>query len=470
MIKRALSPDEVKKRLLRLRNLVHLHYQQKLRNQALWEENQRLKQRVLLLEETVTGQQKIIEDLKLQIEELRIMVFGQKKPKVSINNDDRDRPSPAKVQRSDDSYKRPLPKDNEVTEVQYHSLNRCLCGAVLKKKHIISFYEEDIPIPVKKVVRKHEVETGYCPKCQQQQSALPVPTSKVILGPNVQKYVCYLNVFCRLSFSQIQQLLFDTYRFELSQGEIAKILSREALRLRPFYERLKEQIRAEPIVHLDETGWCLFIDGGPKPYAWVMSGALSQESVFTVGESRGKGNAENLLGQDFSGVVVSDDYGAYRKLEKHQLCWAHLLRKFRDLARATELNESQKNHCQQEYAKLCGIYENLLSDRNPARYEELCHSLLTLAAVKATEPKKLIRLKTTLKQNVPQYLICLTDPRVPLTNNQAERALRHLVIKRKVSFGSFSKKTAETLAVLLSVIMSLRQRHQANFFGEYLKV
>ncbi|MBI5401059.1 MAG: transposase, partial [Candidatus Yonathbacteria bacterium] len=62
------------------------------------------------------------------------------------------------------------------------------------------------------------------------------------------------------------------------------------------------------------------------------------------------------------------------------------------------------------------------------------------------------------------------DSRIPLTNNQAERTLRHLVLKRKISFGSLTKRKADNLSVLLSVLMSLKQRHQAGFFGEYLRV
>ena len=51
-----------------------------------------------------------------------------------------------------------------------------------------------------------------------------------------------------------------------------------------------------------------------------MSGTQSQESVFLVGEHRGKGNVDTLMGENYKGVVVSDDYGAYRKLKNHQLC------------------------------------------------------------------------------------------------------------------------------------------------------
>lgn len=71
-------------------------------------------------------------------------------------------------------------------------------------------------------------------------------------------------------------------------------------------------------------------------------GSESHESVFLAGESRGKGNALKLLGENFSGFTVSDDYGAYRKLRNHQLCWAHLLRKFRDGAGSGEFPERER--------------------------------------------------------------------------------------------------------------------------------
>ncbi len=334
MAKLRLSPEEVNRRLIRLRNLEQLHENQRFKIWHLRDENRALRQEVKALKLVVNEQQKIIEDLKLQMTELRTIVFGKKKQK-SADDDDLG-PSSAKLPRTSQSYHRPLPKEEEVTETKHHALDLCTCGRLLTDKQILTFYEEDILVPTRKVVRKHIVEKAICPMCQNQQTAIPIPTTKVILGPHVQKYVCYLNIFCRLSFSQIQQLLSDTYRFNISQGEIAKILNREAIRLRPFYERLKQQIRGEPMIHLDETGWRLFLDQ-TKSYSWVMSGAQSDESVFVVGQSRGKGNADQLLGEDYQGVVVSDDYGAYRKLKRHQLCWAHLLRKFRDLAQTSEL-------------------------------------------------------------------------------------------------------------------------------------
>lgn len=468
MSTRALPKEEIKKRLIRLRNLEFLHEQQRFKIWHLRDENRGLKNEIKALKLVVSTQQKTIDDLKLQMEELRTMVFGRKKKQ---EKDDEDDPLPPKekIARTTDSYKRPIPKDEEVTEVKPHLIARCLCGTEITDKQTKVFYEEDIPIPTTKIVRKHIVEQGYCPTCKTWASAIPLPNQKVVLGANIQKYICYLNVMCRLSFSQTQQVIKDTYRMDISQGEIAKILERESMRLRPFHERLKAQIRDEPGVHLDETGWKLLMDGD-KSYAWVMSGAQSGESVFLVGESRGKGNANALLGENYQGFVVSDDYGVYKKLTKHQLCWAHLLRHWRDVATSGEIAEKQREQCKEEYKALCLVFDDLNHNRSMERYNEFAQRLTDAAKIKPNDPTKLIRFKTTLKQNIQNYLTCLSDPRIPLTNNQAERSLRHLVLKRKISFGSFTKRTANNLAVLLSVLMSLKQRFQSNFFSEYLRV
>jgi len=415
------------------------------------------------------NQNKVIEDLKLQIEELRTMVFGKKKKKTQINNDNDNQPPKESVSRTSVSYRRPIPKEEEITETKEHTIDYCACGSEVAKKQTIVFYEEDIPIPAKKIVRKHIVEKGYCAACKKQRSAITLPTSKVILGPNIQKYTCYLSVMCRLSFTQIQNILKDTYRIHISQGEIAKILNREAIKLRPFYEQVKESIRGEPVVHLDETSWRLFMDKDSS-YAWIMSGSQSKESVFLIGESRGKGNVNTLLGEDFNGFVVSDDYGAYHKLTKHQLCWAHLIRKLRDLAKSGELEENQRSYCKDQYAKLCMLYDDLKQRRSMENYDEFVQRLTILTKIKTNDPRKMVRIKTTLRRNISKYLTCLTDRRIPLTNNQAERSIRHVVLKRKISFGSLTKKTADNLAVLLSALLSMKQRYQSSFFAEYLRV
>jgi hypothetical protein len=250
--------------------------------------------------------------------------------------------------------------------------------------------------------------------------------------------------------------------FDLSQGEIAKILAREGVVLGPAYEQLKTRIRGEPSVHLDETSWNLVTSDGYGRYAWTMVGGTSTESVFLLGKTRGKGNATNLLG-DTTATVVSDDYGAYRTLtQPHQLCCAHILRKLRDLAESSKLTGSVHTHCVSLYHMFREIYADIETARTSSApesvYDTLRERLYTFAQVHVLDFTKLSRIKGQIAERAENYLMCLRYKNVASDNNAAERSLRHLVLKRKVSFGSYSEKTADTLAVLLSVLMSYKRR------------
>jgi transposase len=466
----SLPQEEIKKRLVRLSNLEGMYARQRVTIVRLKEENKALKMEVASLKLVVAEQQKTINALLLRVEELSVMVFGRKKPPRNIDQHDNDvTPPKPPVARLPDSYKRPIPKDEEVTETKPHPISLCVCGAPATKKRRRIFYEEDIPIPTQKIVIKHIVEQAWCPRCRKWESAMPLPSATVMLGDNVRKYICYLSIMCRLSFSQIKNLLQDTWNIHVSEGEISNTIAGQAQKLRPLYEQIKAAIQAEPSLHLDETSWKLFNDQDTN-YSWIMSGGQSKESIFLIGENRGGGNLEKLLGQNYDGTVITDDYGAYKKLKKHQLCWAHLIRKFRDLAVSGELSESEHQHCKQEYQTLMAIFDDVKNHRIPAKYEHFSERLRQLSAIKPLDPRKLVKTKTTLAKNIPHYLTCLSDPKIPMTNNQAERSLRHLVLKRKISFGSFAKRTAENLAILMSVLLSLKQRHQANFFLEYVRV
>lgn len=456
-----LTKKEIHHRLIRLRNLERLHLVQGERLNMALEQNKTLTLRMSVLENENYALKQSMTDLKLQLEELRVMVFGKKKQKGEKDDD----LSPPKIERTFDSYKRPVPKEKEVTEKKNHPIDTCLhCNSPLSKKTTKVFFEEDIPIPTERIVRKHVVEKGYCGQCGWQ-SAIPLPPAEVILGPNIQKYICYLSVCCRLSYQQTQNILKDSYNIGISQGEIGKILERQATFFRPEYEQLKEEIRGEPVIHLDETGWKILC-GRDRGFAWVMSGGESKKSVFLLGESRGKGNVETLRGGEYLGVTVTDDYNAYKNLPNHQLCWAHLLRKFKDLANSDELKERQRKYCKEQYQTLGLIYVDL-KERKPSDYTQ---RLTELALISPKDPQKLVRVKQTLKGNISKYLICLSNPNIPLTNNQAERSLRHLVLKRKVSFGSWTKRTAENLAILLSVIMSRKQVNPSNWFPAWVGV
>ncbi len=466
MSNRTVSPEEARRRFIGLRNLENLHVRQKTRIGLLEKQVRLLKEENALLRSHNANLETTIGDMRLQLEELRTIVFGKKRKKGDGHYHD-DLPPAGKqnfpTTRTNASYQRKLPKEDEITEERNHPVTCCAsCGGEFAKRKRFTYFEEDIPLPQKKIVIRHAIEKGWCETCNTWSAGVALPSAPVVLGDNLKRYVCYLCVVCRQSYSQIQNVLQQTYEFDISQGEIANILQKEGQRLRPDYERLKAKIRGEPSVHLDETGWNLFIGDGYRSYAWTMTGGESSDALFILGKTRGKGNADDLIA-DSKAVVVSDDYGAYRNLNNpHQLCCAHILRKLRDLAMSGELKGEMHAHCLEAYRVFADVYADIeaaRTSRDPAAlHPALLVRLKTFAVSHPADPAKLRRVKDQVSSRAANYLTCLNYPGVASDNNAAERSLRHLVLKRKISFGSLTEKTAETLAILSSVLLSWKQR------------
>ena len=481
----SLSEQEIAHRLIRLRNYERLYPILKHNYEQAKQENRALKERVCILEARDKEKDIIIETLKLQIEELQRIIFGKKKKRDHDTGDTGDdgrslphTPAP----RNSSSYHRRIPEDREVTREETHTLDECSqCHAPFTKKKTATFYEEDVILPDEhtkfKDVTKHIVEQGYCHVCKKWRIMLPMPPTVVTIGEKTRSFIAYASIILRLSYEQIQHILSDLYAFPISQGEIRNILEHEAIKLNPAYERLKEAIRQQQGAHYDETSWPVQREeqGG---YAWVMTGTESSDAVFLIGRSRGKGNAEELMGEDtaHSHIGISDDYGAYRNLfQTHQLCWAHPLRKLRDMTQSDCLSETSRKRCAVTYQQFAHLYEEVREiiacpfnqeERERVR-QNLLNCLAHIAQPDPADPRKLATLKASLHKNSTSYFTCLLHQNIPADNNKAERALRHLVLKRKISFGSRTQAAANTMSILASVLLSLWWRRPQHFFAEY---
>lgn len=474
-----LSETEIQKRLQELRNLRVLHRKAVKRNAKLEFENKSQKERIIALEENQEFLLNQVETLRLQVEELKKIIFGRGKKRKDDDSDDDFRPKKEKTEmkpRNKDSYKRPVPGEDDVTAHEHHRLNPDCpdCGTPLQGRETEMFYEEDIPLPDKKTklrqVIRHHIEKGYCPMCRKWHTALPLPSAKVILGGRVRLYIAYLSILLRLSFSQIQSLLWDTYHFRISDGEIAKILHLTADRLKPEYERIKMRLQKGRGVHLDETSWGDF-------YMWVMTSANAgcEDVLYLAGRTRGKGNADELMGDDFKGVRITDAYGAYKNQKgPHQQCWSHPHTKLRQLAYSKVVSEETRRHCYEAYSEFSVIYEKLRryikEPFNPKNREEQKQLLFKeIAGWKAPDKKDPVKLKNIKQQfcdYTHEWLICMDYDGLPCDNNKAERKLRHFVIKRKISFGNKTQKGHQTLETLATVLMTCWKTHKNNFFPE----
>lgn len=458
-------------------------------NVALRKENHLLKQQHLLLLEKQTRQEKEIESLKLIVEELRRMVFGNKKPTESgdtnescedTNTPDGQTKKRKAADRTKMSYRRAAPKDEEVTDTINHPLTHCPdCGTLLLKLKQIIRYTEDLAnltelSQLLKTIEKHSIGSGYCPQCKSRKSARDISPQVSILGEHVKKFVCYLTVVMRLSFEQVRCFLSDTADLDISDGEITACLDEQAGKLTPERNRLLVKIRGAPGSHYDETGWKT--PGGQGDYCWIKRPTIGEETVFLMGRSRGKGNALELRGDIDNQTGISDDYAAYDNLfEDHQLCMSHPNRKLRDLSGAKTLSEEKREYCTKSYSAFSSLYQELEETLSSEYHKPIwlqkrkayMKRLKEIALITEHDPEKLKAIKQSLTQNAEKYFTCLTKPGIPADNNKAERGLRHIVLKRKSSYGSKSQKGADTMSILCSTLLSAWWNKPRNFFVAY---
>ncbi len=467
-----LSKEQIQQRLQEGRNYKRLYFELKDRFDAVVADNKQLKQQLV---EQRAYFEAIIEAQSARITELETMVFGRS-PKSGRFA----KTKPAKVLRTPDSYRRPLPPASAaITAEEHHPITDChRCGHKLTDKDEAVRYEEDIvlaaltPKVTHKTLIKHTVERGWCSKCGQYSSAKDLRGQIVTLGPVVRSLIVYLVIQADQTYAQTRDLLWQLYRFGVTDGEISNILATRRETYLPAYEHLKQSIRAGP-AHMDETHYPIQSEQGAG-YAHVMASAVSEDTIFTLADSRGKGNSKKLIGDNYQGIGITDRYGSYKHLFLpgcHQICWAHLQRTARDLTHLECLGKAKQKHVSKFYQQLAAVYaairtyqaEPFDQDKRNQQANRLLEQAIQLCQPHKLDPKKLADLKAGILEYQDCLFLCLTTPGIPADNNKAERALRKLVIKRKKSFGVKTMKGASTMEVLLSVCHSLYYQDRKNF-------
>lgn len=369
-----------------------------------------------------------------------------------------------------------------MTETNSYPIDQCQsCQTDLVDKKTAERFLEDIVLPDEnknpwKKIEKKLIETGWCPKCHKRRSIESISGAVAQLGPNVRAMAVYLTVVQKQTYSQIANFFLDVARITVSDGEIARILAEQAVRAGPEHARIEQRISEQIGVHADETGWKTLKDT-QGDYAWAKTGTETFDTIYSLGKNRGKGNAQKvILAKNPEQVGISDDYAAYDNVfAQHELCWSHPLRKLRDLSESMVVSGKPKLRCIEtflEFQKLYADAENLRKEQIPFEEKKkqkraLMERFVDLVQPKKFDPQKLQTIKTTLLEKRENYFVWLEKEGIPLDNNKAERALRPLVIKRKISFGSKTGRGAENLGILFSVVMSLWWKRPANFFSAY---
>lgn len=470
-----LEGKELYRRLQEARNAKKLLTSAHALINELRKKNKNLEKIIALQAEQIKTMGQKMENQALCIENLEKIAFG--KSKKNNKNDDMNQfggqgqSQNKQAKRDKKSYQREIPK--KITETKKYELNCCPdCGSPLCDKKITERYMEDIVLPEKfknplKNVEKQLIETGWCGVCKTRKSAININGSKVFLGNNVKILTVYLSVIMRMSYEQIRNIFRDIYHIKLSDGEIENILEGQGNKLTHEHKKIDTAAQDQPS-HYDETTYKI-AKGKFGNYCWIKTAVKTTDTVFLIGKTRGKGNAKVLKGKSDQ-VGITDDYAGYNSLfESHQLCWAHPLRKLRDLKDSKTIQGKAKENCKKTYTKFKKLYEELknLKNRSKEKKEKYLKRFNKIAEIHKNDPEKLKTYKTTLKKQQQKYFTFFEKEGIPMDNNQAERRLRHIVLKRKISFGCKTDKGARIWEKLFSVALTWWWRDPVNFISNY---
>ena len=262
----------------------------------------------------------------------------------------------------------------------------------------------------------------------------------------------------------IQELLGITFTpgaligFEKLLYELAK----------PVVDDIAKKIASsDGAVHADETYSIL---DGKRAYFWVHG--TTRFIHFTFGTTRSGQVSRDVLGDDFSGTLVTDCYSGYiaHSAGAKQKCLVHLARTARDWQKLTKAGSTDfaffdavkqfvRRGC--EFHRLRG--KGILDPIDAAAEKTWLREELARLKAWNVGHKKAVTLQGRIATYDNEWLVFLDDARVPPTNNLAEQALRPLVVLRKITFGHRSLEGGKRMAALMSVAETAhRHGHRAS--------
>ncbi len=364
----------------------------------------------------------------------------------------------------------------EPTRVERHAVEECAtCGYRLSgeseayRRQVIELPE---PQPVE--VIEHHIVKRWCPACATWQQPDMKWEGQVIgqgrVGVRLGALIAYLHQSLRAPVRAIQSYLLTMHQARLSIGEISGLLHRMKRQSKGAIEALKQAVQQQAVVHADETGWR---ENGRNGYIWCLA-TDGPEAIryYEFDPRRNRHVVTRLLGTAFRGHLVTDFYGSYNIYSgPHQRCWVHLLR---DLKHLQEEHPADGEVVAWALAVRYQYQDARSADdiHDPAQRQRLHDTLrrrtellgLQYAQVKQHPCQALAK---RLLRHLDELYQFVLYPQVPADNNLAERALRPLVVQRKVSGGSRSRAGSETRLGLASLFGTWQARN-LNPFYEFL--
>lgn len=343
--------------------------------------------------------------------------------------------------------------------------NKCKCGGeivICEKPYV--HQKVDLP-EIKPYVVEYQLEHGRCKKCGKRKSSkLPEGVTSDTFGPRVKSAIAALSGFYKNSKREIADIMKDIFNLNISIGSVSNSEGRVASKCKEAYEQVEEEVKASKVLHIDETS---HFTKGKQGWCWMFTS--NEASFVKLADSRGREFLSNSTFSNYKNLVVTDRLAVYNHFdnEKRQVCWAHLLRNLERLSNSWN-NDVKRLGCRLKdmaielFALKKDLSENKIdvvefTERAKELRRQVWNHLVKISEIiKGKGSSRMVDEITKCEQMMWRFL---DDPKnIPLTNNHAERQIRHYVVYRKNSYFAQSERGNRFLERIISLYLTWKQK------------
>lgn len=366
----------------------------------------------------------------------------------------------------------------EPDHLETHSLSHCPhCANDLSSVAVDDYVCRqvyDVP-PAQIEVTEHRAEVKYCRQCQRSvRAAFPPGVSQPVqYGMRLKAQASYLNNYHFLPIARTCEVLGDFYGHAPAWAFVAEASQAVATGCEPALTEIHHQLRQAGVVHCDESGFR--VEG---QLHWLHSASTPWLTFFDVHRKRGQ-EAMQTIGilPALTGYVVHDHWTPYQAFDActHVFCNAHHLRELQFIT-----DQYQQPWAAEMAQLLCDIKAEVIaacSQTDSLASDRLAHFEIEYAAIlqrgfqaNPPPPNPSTSKRGRPKQSPPKNLLDRLDKHrsgilafmynfaVPFDNNLAERDIRMVKLKQKISGAFRTRQGAKTFCAIRSYISTVRKQ------------
>ena len=339
----------------------------------------------------------------------------------------------------------------EQIDVTQERCNRC--GGSLDTLKVVVPVRE-VPNPRTVRYNRHHYE---CKSCRRNVVAEhPNCPSTGGFGVNILAQAVLFHFEHRIPYHKLVILLQQLYDLNTNAKTLLDVCERMCDISRPEYDEIQTHIRSSEIVYVDETSH--YVNGENK---WLWAFTTNKQTLYAMRDSRGSKVLEEILGNDFTGIIVCDGHTAYPAFHSRlQRCWGHLLR-------GTDQLSNDDEEAWSIYNDLFDIYEDLQAflETDPTLLQRLVvarDSRRRLRELTAIDVKSedAIEVLTMLENGLGHWLTFVEYPAVEPTNNRVETVLREPIKIRRIIGQLQNEKGMRLHETFLSLLRTWKQQNK----------